>query len=238
MKRKKTIPFMFCLLASSSIVSQATIVGFGNLGGNNTTVPAGLASNATADGNGFVVSNGATPNIAVTWDTNWDIHTSIRFTGLEDKTVGGGAWDNEGSVPRIGQLDFGTHIINLNADAGFALVLNSFDFGHTAETTGTTTWDFTLRDTLNNIVWSSLGQVFDNTGTGPNGGIISTFTPNFTGADGEDYVLTFSRTAETYGSNGRHGIDNFSFNQVAVPEPGSASLIGLFGVVGILRRRR
>ena len=228
----------FGTLLGSSAVGNATIVGFGNLGGNNTTIPSGLASNATADGNGFVVSNGTTPNIAVTWDANWDIHTSVRFTGLENLTAGGGAWDNEGSVPRIGQLDFGTHTINLTVDAGFALVLNSFDFGHTAETTGTTTWDFILRNSSNIVVWSSLSQVFNNTGTGANVGILSTFTPNFTGTNGEDYVLTFNRTAETYGSNGRHGIDNFSFNQVAVPEPGAASLVGLMGSILLFRRRK
>jgi hypothetical protein len=234
----KTLSIAFGTLLGSASIGYSTVVGFGNLGGNNATVPGGLASNATADGNGFVVSNGTTPNIAVTWDANWDIHTSIRFTGLEDLNAGGGSWDNEGSIPRIGQLDLGTHTISLNVDSGFALVLNSFDFGHTAETTGTTTWDFILRDSSSNIVWSSTGQVFNNTGTGANVGILSTVAPNFTGTDGEDYVLTFNRTAETYASNGRHGLDNFSFNQVAVPEPGAATFLGLMGSVLLLRRRK
>lgn len=234
----KSLTLALGTLVGSTVIGNSTIVGFGNLGGSNTTVPSGLASNATANGNGFVVSNGTTPNIAVTWDANWDIHTSTRFTGLEDLTVGGGAWDNEGSVPRIGQLDFGTHTVTLAVDTGFALVLNSFDFGHTAETTGTTTWDFILRNSSNVIVWSSIGQVFNNTGTGANVGILSTLAPNFTGTDGEDYVLTFNRTAETYSSNGRHGIDNFSFNQIAVPEPGAASLLGLMGTALLFRRRK
>jgi hypothetical protein len=233
----KTLLTALATLVGSASIGNSTVIGFGNLGGNNTTVPGGLASNATADGNGFVVSNGTTPNIAVAWDANWDIHTSVRFTGLEDLSVGGGSWDNEGSVPRIGQLDFGTHTIGFTVDTGFALVLNSFDFGHTAETTGTTTWDFILRDSSNSIVWSSVGQVFDNTGTGANVGVLSTFAPNFTGTDGGDYVLTFNRTAETYVSNGRHGIDNFSFNQVSVPEPGAASLLGVMGSLLLLRRR-
>ena len=109
-------------------VCQATIVGFGQLGGNNTTVPAALGSNAVADGNGYVVSNGTTPNVALTWDSDWDIHTSNFFAPLEGQTVGGGDWDNQGNIPRIGQLDFGTHTIVFAADAGYAVVLNSFDF--------------------------------------------------------------------------------------------------------------
>jgi hypothetical protein len=187
-------------------ISHATIVGFGQLGGSNTTVPATLASRATADGNGFVVSNGATPNIELAWQPNWDIHTSGFFQPLEDLTVGGGAWDNEGATQRIGQLDDGTHTIGFTVDSGAQLVLNSFDFGHTAETAGTTMWDLTLTDSGTNVAWNQ-SVTFEN-------GSTQTITPNFTGLSGEDYTLTFARTSETYGSNGRHGIDNFSFNQI------------------------
>jgi len=186
--------------------AQATIVGFGQLGGNNTTVPATLASRATAAGNGFVVSNGATPNIALTWDANWDIHTSTFFQPLENFTVGGDAWDNEGNTQRIGQLDIGTHTLAFAVDAGAQLVLNSFDFGHTAETAGTTMWNLTLTDSAANVAWSQ-SVTFAN-------GATEKISPNFTGVAGEDYTLTFARTSETYGSNGRHGIDNLSFNQL------------------------
>jgi hypothetical protein len=208
--------------------SQATILGFGQLGGNNTTVPAAYGSGATANANGLVVSNGATPNVALTWDANWDIHTSNFFAPLEGKTVGGGAWDNENSVPRVGQLDFGTHTVGLSAAAGFAVVLNSFDFGHTAETAGTTNWIVTLTDAGATPVWSQAVEFVN--------GSTVTLSPNFTGTSGGSYTLTFSRTASTYGSDGRHGIDNFSFNQVVVPEPVSASLIGM-GALALKRRR-
>lgn len=216
------------LFLGSAILGQATVIGFGNLGGNNTTVPGGLASNATADGNGFVVSNGTTPNIALTWDSQWDIHTSFHFDTLEALTVGGGAWDNEGDVARIGQLDAGNHTILFSADAGYALALNSFDFGHTAETAGTTVWDITLTDSGTNVVWSSLGLSLTNTSV--------TLAPGFTGTDGEDYTLTFNRISETYGSNGRHGLDNLNFTQV--PEPSTALLAGLAGIGLFVRRRK
>jgi len=199
-------------------VCHATVVGFGQLGGSNATVPKNLASRATADGNGFVVTNGTTPNIVLTWDANgernngnlasngWDIHTSNQFAVLENTTVGGGAWDNEGNTQRIGQLDFGLHTIGFAADAGAQFVLNSFDFGHTAETAGTTQWDLTLTDSASNVAWSQ-SVTFTN-------GMTQTIAPNFTGLMGEDYLLTFNRTSSTYGSDGRHGIDNLSFNQI------------------------
>jgi hypothetical protein len=237
MKRCFTTLSVCGMLLAIANVGHATVVGFGQLGGNNTTVPAALGSNATADSNGVVVSNGATPNITLTWDADWDIHTSNFFASLEDKTVGGGAWDNEGNIPRIGQLDFGLvsgtenhpHTIGFAAASGHAVVLNSFDFGHTAETTGTTTWDLTLTDSSANAVWSQSVEFV--------GGSVVTISPNFTGAFGESYTLTFARTSETYGSNGRHGIDNLSFNEVSVPEPTALGLIG-FGMLGLIARAR
>ena len=208
--------------------SHATILGFGQLGGNNTTVAAAYGSNATVDANGLTVSNGATPNVTLAWDAGWDIHTSTFFAPLEGQTAGGAAWDNENNVPRVGQLDFGTHMIGLSAAAGFAVVLNSFDFGHTAETAGTTNWIVTLTDAGAIPVWSQAVEFVN--------GSTVTLSPNFTGTSGGSYTLTFARTASTYGSDGRHGIDNFSFNQVVVPEPVSASLIGL-GALALKRRR-
>ena len=228
MRSKHFASLMAVALLGAGSASHATVLGFGQLGGNNTTVPAAYGSNASAAANGIAVTNGATPNVALTWDNNWDIHTSNFFAPIEGQTVGGGAWDNEGNAPRIGQLDFGTHTVGLTAAAGYAVVLNSFDFGHTAETAGTTNWLVTLTDSGSNTVWSQAVEFVN--------GAVVTLSPNFTGANGASYTLTFNRTAETYNSNGRHGIDNFSFNQVVVPEPASLALIGLS--LTALRRRR
>lgn len=225
------------ILLGATSFAHATVIGFGQLGGNNSTVPVNLGSTAVADGNGVSVSNGATPNITLTWDSDWDIHTSGFFGPIENQTMGGGDWDNEGGVPRVGQLDFGTHTISLAADPGYAVVLNSFDFGHTDEAhqqtgnpTTTTSWRISLTDTSDAEVWFQEVDFTD--------GQVETITPGFVGANGESYTLRFNRTAESYGSNGRHGIDNLSFNQIAVPEPGSAALLGLAGMTALLRRRK
>ncbi|MGV3531658.1 MAG: PEP-CTERM sorting domain-containing protein, partial [Chthoniobacteraceae bacterium] len=77
------------------------------------------------------------------------------------------------------------------------------------------------------IVWEELVSF--------TGGQTWPITPNFTGQLGEDYTLAFNRVSETYNSNGRHGIDNLSFNQV--PEPSTAGLLGL-AAVGLLSRRQ
>jgi hypothetical protein len=225
---------IFCalgILVGGLTVGHATNIGFGNLGGNNTTVPANLGSFVTSNGNGYVVTNGATPNIGLTWDANWDIHTSGNFANLENQFVGGGAWDNEGNIPRIGQLDFGNHTIGFTANPGYALVLNSFDFGHTAETAGTTVWDITLTDSLTTTTVWTQQVTFTN-------GQVYTISPGFTGAAGASYTLTFNRISSTYPSDGRHGIDNLSFNQIAVPEPSTIALMGVAGLGLFVFRRR
>ncbi|HEU5125092.1 MAG TPA: PEP-CTERM sorting domain-containing protein [Verrucomicrobiae bacterium] len=229
MKLHRLILTSGILLGGLSAV-HATNLGFGQLGGNNTTVPSNFGSHAATDGNGYVVSlGGATPNIGLTWDSNWDIHTSGFFSTIEDQVVGGGDWDNQGSIPRVGQLDFGTHTINFSADPGFALMLNSFVFGHTAETAGNTAWDLALTaDSTSTIVWQQ-SVAFEN-------GQAFTISPNFVGALGESYTLSFNRTFSSYGSDGRHAIDNLSFSQV-VPEPSTAALLGIAGLATLFRRR-
>ncbi|MBK1882347.1 PEP-CTERM sorting domain-containing protein [Luteolibacter pohnpeiensis] len=221
-------------LLATIATSNATVIGFGQLGGSNTTVPASLGSNASADGNGFTVANGTTPNITLSWDANWDIHTSSHFTDIENHTVGGGDWDNEGGI-KVGQLDTGNHTISFTSEVGYALVLNSFDFGQTAETAGNSTWNLTLTDSSLNEVWQ---QTVNLDNAGGTAAAVTTISPGFVGESGETYTLTFNRTDATGPADGRVAIDNLSFNQVAVPEPSSLALVSLAGLGLLVRRRK
>lgn len=240
MIKRSLIPL--AMLFTGLAAAHATNLGFGQLGGNNTTVPVNFGSRATVDAPGLVVAlGGATPNIELTWDygrpsNGWDIHTSGFFSSLEDQFIGGGAWDNEGNVPRIGQLDFGDHTILFSVDDDYKLVLNSFDFGLTGETANTTTsWNLTLTALSTNIVVWSQSITFVVVGNTADTQVI---TPNFTGVSGEDYLLTFHRTFQSFPSDGRHGIDNLSFSQVPEPATYGVALASLLGALAVARRRK
>jgi hypothetical protein len=218
--------------AGVASIGHATIIGFGELGGSNTQIPTSLGSNASVDGSGYSIGGNATPNIALTWDSAWDIHTSSWFMDLENKTDGGNDWDYEAGTYKIAQLDADNHTITFSADEGYALVLESFDFGHTAETIGTTIWDLALTDSSSKTVWSQQ-LTMDNESTEDS---IFTISPNFTGELGESYTLSFDLNDETYNSGGRHAIDNLTFAQI--PEPSTITLLGGVGVVLVFIRRR
>jgi len=84
------------------------------------------------------------------------------------------------------------------------------------------------------VVWSQ-SITFTVVGNNPDTQVI---TPNFTGVSGEDYLLTFHRTSESFGSNGRHGIDNLSFSQVPEPATYGVALASLLGALAVARRRK
>ena len=224
------------VVLGATSMGNATIIGFANTAGSNAKVPASLGSYAAAEGYDFTVSNGATPNIGVEFVfDDWDYHHSGHFAPIENLTMGG-AWDNDGTDPDIAQVEHNGAPIVFTADPGYALVLNSFDFGLSDETVGQTNdWTLSLTDSSSAVVWSTSITLL-NEGSGD----VRTIEPNFVGANGMAYTLTFDMTAEgdgqSYGT-GRNALDNVSFNQIAVPEPTSVILIGL-GVLGFVACRR
>ena len=214
----------FGLLNCAAGVAHATIIGFGGTQGSNSSIDASneLWSNAMADVEGLTVANGTTPNIAITFDDGWDYHNIVHFTIVEEQTLDLDAYDTIGTDPDIAQLD--GRDIAFTVDDGFALVLNSFDFGLSSETaTQGNTWTISLTDSAGLTVWSET-VILSNVETS-GAGDVTTVTPNFTGLAGEDYLLHFELDEELDGTNfggGRNAIDNLSFNQVeavpAIPE--------------------
>ncbi|YCM42580.1 hypothetical protein V2O64_14810 [Verrucomicrobiaceae bacterium 227] len=209
------------ILYCATGVAGATIIGFGGTQGSNASIDASneLWSHATGDVDGLTVVNGATPNIAIAFDDQWDYHNIVHFTLVEEKTLDERPFDTIGTDPDIAQAD--GRDIAFTVDEGFALVLNSFDFGLSSETADQgNTWTISLTDSLGETVWSET-VIFSNVETS-GAGDVKTITPNFTGLEGEDYNLHFNLDEELGGTSyggGRNAIDNLSFNQIsAVPE--------------------
>ena len=208
----------FAIFLGAPGAVSATIIGFGGTQGSNASIDASndLWSYATVDVEGLTVANGATPNIAIAFDDGWDYHNIVHFTIVEEKTLDLEAYDTIGTDPDIAQLD--GRDISFVVDPGFALVLNSFDFGLSSETaTQGNTWTISLTDSAGETVWSET-VVFSNVATS-GAGDVTTVRPNFTGLEGEDYLLHFNLDEELDGTTfggGRNAIDNLSFNQIAV----------------------
>lgn len=228
---KQSVLTLGVLLGTVS-VCNATILGFAQVGGSNTNLNGtGYGSAAAADAPGLTVSNGTTPDVSLVWENNWDIHTSGHFSEIEDLSVGG-LWDNEGGT-RIGQLDASSLNIDFSVNSGYAVVINSFDFGNTEETKDVSDWVLSIMNSSDVVVWTQSVTLDNEAGGGSLDAL--NIAPNFTGLDGASYTLHFEGTNAL---NGRHAIDNLSFSQVAVPEPTSLvlALLGL-AACGLGRRR-
>lgn len=65
MKRHLSTLVLVGMLLATAHSRQATILGFGQIGGSNSTIPKAYGSDVTVNANGLVVSNGTTPNIAL-----------------------------------------------------------------------------------------------------------------------------------------------------------------------------
>lgn len=198
---------------------QATILGFNGIaGGNNAAVPASFGSNLSSDIPGATVSNGATPDIALTWagggSGGWDLHGGggSAFWAALDSDIA--------TTPSIAQMESPTaasaNTITFTVDAGQALRLNSVDIGMATDKTATYYWDVTISELGGVEVFSTLTAAMD--GDGGSGVQALTINLNFTGTLGTDYVLAFndvdSSGNDTISTNGG-AIDNLSFSQVA-----------------------
>ncbi|MDB4615553.1 PEP-CTERM sorting domain-containing protein [Akkermansiaceae bacterium] len=188
----------------------------------NTT----FASNLSADIAGANISNGATPNIGLTWAPypHLDVHGTDYWNDL-DPTIAG-------SVVDVLQLDINSGepdpTITFAVGTGKALKLNSLDIGHE-------TYDLSLVPYAWIFTISEVGgpQVFTHTTALLGPGDTESVNFNFTGDLGVDYVLKL----DDGGADTLHAaIDNLSFNQI--PEPATFGLVGAFGLGMLFIRRR
>lgn len=241
------------LFAAAAVLSMgtasATIVtfGFNPVPANNTDLSPTLASNAAADGNGWTVSNGATPNIALTWaptggseaannpDSNiLEIHAGAGFQHANYTAIGAVVpvlqfdMDVEANRNGVAPAD---PTVRFDVTGGFALRLNSLQLiNANDQPTSEAAYAWTV--TLTQI---STNQVVATQTTAP---MAATNTAilnfDFTGLPNESYLLRF----DDGGANRvRTALDNLSFNQVVIPEASSLSLLGL-AALGLMRRAR
>jgi hypothetical protein len=250
------------MLAFVAGIAQATTVGFVGAGNNNADIPVNYASNVAADGTGWTVSDGtgATPDVTLYWGGghttgtgwDWEAHNAASFQHIEALHAGG-AWDAAAppTTNAVVQLqDYrpnGAVELQFLPSAGIAVVVNSFDIGNATDQVGGTSADgpygfdiALIRDSDAATVWSHSTPLWDVEVPGPPRVIREeTVDVNYTGAPGESYTLTFTRTGTGNGQIYRSGLDNLSFSQIAIPEPTSLALVAVcgLGLLGVRSRR-
>jgi hypothetical protein len=222
MKRYTQVALAAALMSSTPIAS-ASVLTFDGLG-TNTSIPAGYGSRVAADGPAVEEGNGFTPNVIVTFSPNGD-------DGFQ--TYNDSEW-------RAAQLDgapaaSGAFDITFTPDPGYAVRVNSFEFDDYANYAAGHTFDWELR----------AGSTVLRSATGVN--VPADTTEDPTGADNLlinigmaspfEGPLTL-RIIPTAGDAYDRAIDDVNFDQVLVPEPGTAALLVTACAIAGRRRMR
>jgi hypothetical protein len=194
--------FADCMTNATTLAASAgqTVIEINGMSqGNNVNLPGDFGSNLDASIPGATVSDGGTPQIALTWGGDWETHGS----GVWD------ALDPANSGVDIAQMEAGTHSITFTVANGQALKLNSVDIGMATDKTATYTFTITISEVGGAVVATYTPPAMD--GDGSSGVQAQTVALNFTGDPGVDYKLEFSDSPDTNGG----AIDNLYFSQVA-----------------------
>ncbi len=200
--------------------ANATILMFDGLSSNNAPILT-FGDNISVAETGISVSNGATPNIDLTWST-----------------TGGGEWqfynDGEWSGAQVDGFGVGrTFDLQFTPDAGFGVLVDSFVFD-----------DYVSFATGNKFNWSlfqdsSTGTfIASGTGTTTDGQNLTVNTGMATAYAGTVLLRIEEHPDNVSAAGNDQAIDDISFTQQAIPEPSSVALLGLGGLGVLLRRRR
>jgi len=202
---------------------KATIVNFSGVGAN-IQIPSDYASNVSADGTAWSVSNGATPNVALTWsaeagtaEQRWDFYNDTEWPGvvqMNDTREGTKYW------------------ITFTPESGYGVILDSFVFDDYAAWEGGSDFSWKLyQDSTNGTVLSS-GNI--TTADGQNLAVNTGMSSVYAGT----IVFEIFNNDTTSGEEGSgEALDDITFRQEAIPEPAVVSFIFVIGL-GLIATRR
>ncbi len=195
-----------------------------------------------------VATSGTPSNFSVTSFTignaNGTVSAPIAASSVSSGYTGATGGNNIGNAFRIGALSTGSsgsgyYEVTFDPDAGYTLDLTDLDFG--TRSTGTGPQSYSLRSSLDSYATSiTTGTVANNSAWAYKNNTFSTFS---TATDGDPITLRIymfggagTTTAGTI--NGRLDDISITISAIPVPEPTAALMLGSFGVLCVLRRRR
>lgn len=186
----KTTHVLTALFLAAGI-AQASVLTFEGTG-TNVEIPGNWGSNIAADGTGFNVSNGTTPNVALGWsvgsggtkEERWDFYNDSYWTG----------------VAQLNDFDTGvSYYLTFTPDTGYGVLVDSFVFNDYAGWQGGNDFSWNLYEDVagGTLIASGSATTTDgqnlviNTGMATNhaGTVVLELVNNETSDEGSDQAL-------------------------------------------------